>query len=203
MFVLTILEVIKEMRLKFSQGSATVLQNVGNYQEARVKLANTQLNKLKFIAKNKVGTILRLNKKNFEDEKSPHELFLITRQATKIRNAFPNNMSTDIKLNKAQIPKIIQSDGSFGSCLGNLRKKALTNIAFSLARENLPGLVINLTSSAINKFDRKISGKGAVRAGKRFTLLISNEDMKNIIETIKSLEDSGVLIDGVTKTVND
>ena len=139
---------------------------MGNYQEARVKLADTQLNKLKFVAKNKAGTILRLNKKNFEDEKSPHELFLITRQATKIRNAFFNNMSTDIKFNKAQIPKIIQSGGSFGSCLGNLGKKALINIAFPLARENLPGLISNLTSSAINKFDRKISGKGAVRAGK-------------------------------------
>ena len=58
-------------------------------------------------------------------------------------------MSTDIKLSKAQIAKIIQSGGSFGSQLGNLRKKALTNIAISLARDNLPGLVSNLTSSAI------------------------------------------------------
>ena len=29
-------------------------------------------------------------------------------------------MSTDIKLSKAEISKIIQSAGSFGSCLGNL-----------------------------------------------------------------------------------
>ena len=57
-----------------------------NYQEARVKVTNTQLNKLKSAAKNKTGTMLRLNKKNFEDEELPHELFLITRQ-TKIRNA--------------------------------------------------------------------------------------------------------------------
>ena len=47
----------------------------------------------------------------------------------------------------------------------------------------------------------KISGKGAVRAGKGFTLFISNEDMNDIIKIIKSLEDSGVLIDGVTETV--
>ena len=52
-----------------------------NYQEARVKLANTQLNKLKSATKSKTGTILILNKKNVEDE-----------------NAFANNMSTDIKL---------------------------------------------------------------------------------------------------------
>ena len=42
--------------------------------------------------------------------------------------------------------------------------------------------------------------KGA-RAGKGFTLLISNEYMSDIIKIIKSLEDSGVLIDGVTETV--
>ena len=56
-----------------------------------------------------------------------------------------------------------------------------------MARDNLPGLVSNLTSSAITKFDRKISGKGAVRAGKGFTLFISNEDMNYIIKIIKFL----------------
>ena len=58
--------------------------------------------------KNKIGTILRLNKKNFEYEELPDELFLTTRQTTKIGNAFANNMSTDLKLSKAQISKIIQ-----------------------------------------------------------------------------------------------
>ena len=43
--------------------------------------------------------------------------------------------------------------------------------------------------------------KGAVRARKWFTLLISNEAMNDMIKIIKSLEDSGVLIDGVTETV--
>ena len=66
----------------------------------------------------------------------PHELFLTTRQ---IRNTFSDNMSTDIKLIKAQISKIVQSGGSFGSWLGNLGKKALTNVAIPLARDNLPG----------------------------------------------------------------
>ena len=85
----------------------------------------------------------------------PYELFLTTRQTTKIRNAFANNMSTRIKLSKAQRSKIIQSGGSFGFWLGNLGKKALTNIAISLARDNLSGLVSNLTSNTINKFERK------------------------------------------------
>ena len=74
-----------------------------NYEKVRVKLTNTQLNKLKSAAKNKTGKILRINKKNFEDEELPHELFLTTRQPTKIKNVFANNMSTDIKLSKTQI----------------------------------------------------------------------------------------------------
>ena len=110
-------------------------------------------------------------------------------------------MSTDIKLSKAQMSKIIQSGVSYGSWLDNLGKKALTNIVISLARENLTGLASNLTASAINKFDRKMTEKGAVRAEKGFTLLISNENMNNVIKIIKSLEASGVLIDGVTETV--
>ena len=63
----------------------------------KVKLTNTQLNKLKYAAKNKTGTILRLTKKNFEDEKLPYQLFLTSRQTTKIRNVFASNMSTDKK----------------------------------------------------------------------------------------------------------
>ena len=63
----------------------------------KVKLTNTQLNKLKSAAKNKTGTILRLTKKNVEDEKLPYQLFLTSRQTTKIRNVFASNMSTDKK----------------------------------------------------------------------------------------------------------
>ena len=72
-----------------------------------------------------------------------------------------------------------------------------------MATDFLHGLVNDLTSNAINKFKRKIPGKGAVRTGKRSTLFISNEDLNDIIKIIKSLEDSGVLIDGVTETVKD
>ena len=67
--------------------------------------------------------------------------------------------------------------------------------------DNVPRLVSNLASNAINKFERKISGKVAVRAGKGFTLFILNEDMNDVIKTIKSPEDSNVLIYGITETV--
>ena len=76
----------------------------------------------------------------------PHEFFLETRQTTKIRNAFANNISADIKLSKAQKYKIIQSHKSFGSWLDNLGKKAPANIANPSARDSLPGLVGHLSS---------------------------------------------------------
>ena len=64
-------------------------------------------------------------------------------------------MSTDIKPSKAQISKIMQSGKSFGSSLFSLGRKALNSIAIPLARDNFPGLVRNLTSSAINNLTRK------------------------------------------------
>ena len=63
MFALTILEKIKETKLKFFQGSVTILKKMTNYEEARVALTNTQLNKLKSEANYKTGTTLRITKK--------------------------------------------------------------------------------------------------------------------------------------------
>ena len=56
----------------------------------------------------------------FNGNDLPYELLLTTRQKTKLRNAFSNNMSTDLKLSKAQISKIIQSGGFLGSLLSKL-----------------------------------------------------------------------------------
>ena len=58
-------------------------------------------------------------------------------------------------------------------------------MAISLAKNNLPGLVSNLSSNEIKVFERKISRKGAVRAGKIFTILILNKGMNDIIKIIK------------------
>ena len=71
------------------------------------KLTDTQLKKLKTAVKNKTETTLRMSLKIFDGNDLPHELLLTTRQKTKPRNAFNNNMLTDIKLSKAQISKII------------------------------------------------------------------------------------------------
>ena len=129
-------------------------------------------------------------------------------------NAFANNMSTDIKLSIAKLSKMIQLGGFFRGMLISfdkvgkvLGKKKITDLAIPLARENLPGLISNLASNAtlnvIDRFRRKISEKRPVIAEKGFTLFILNEDINDIIRIIKSLEDSSVLIDGVTETVKD
>ena len=81
------------------------------------------------------------------------------------------------------------------------RKKSPKTVAISSARYNLPGLASNLISCKINKFERKVSGKGAVRTRKGFTFFVSNEDMNDIIVITKSLQDSGILLDGVTEKV--
>ena len=75
------------------------------YNTIDAKLSDSQLNKLKSAVKNKQGTTLIMNARNFSANNLPHELLLTTRQTTKLRNAIENNMSTDIKLSKAQISK--------------------------------------------------------------------------------------------------
>ena len=85
-----------------------------------VKLTDTQLKKLKTGVKNKTETTLRMSLKMLDGNGRPHELLLTTRQKTKLINAFNNNMSTDVKLSKAQISKIIRSGGFLGSVLSKL-----------------------------------------------------------------------------------
>ena len=95
------------------------------YNTVNVKLSDSQSNMLKNAVKNKQGTTLRMNSKIFNENNLPHELLLTIRQTTKVRNAIENNMSTDIKLSKAQISKIIQSAGFLGKLLGPLIKTGL------------------------------------------------------------------------------
>ena len=87
------------------------------YSKVNVKLSDTQLKKLKNAVKNKTGTTLRISLKMFNGNDLPYELLLKTRRKTKLRNAFNNNMSTDLKLSRAQIYKIIQSGGILGRLL--------------------------------------------------------------------------------------
>ena len=98
------------------------------------------------------------------------------------------------KINKVQISKIIQSNVSFRSRLRNLDKKSVRNAAILFTIDSFSVFVINIYLNTINKFEKGISEKGAVRPQKVFTLFISNENMDDNILTVKLREDSGVLI---------
>ena len=117
---------------------------------------------------------------------------------TKIRNAFNNNTSTDIKFPKAQINKIIQSGGFLGKLLGPLLKTRLPlikNVIKPLAKSALIPLGLTAAASAADVgIDKKILGSGNT------TLIISNEEMNDVIKIVQALEDSNILLKGVTET---
>ena len=165
------------------------------YGKVNVKLSNRELKTLKTAAKNKTGTALRISLKMFNGNDLPHELLLTTRQKTKPRNAFNNNMSTDLNLAKAQISKIIQSGGFLGSLLSKLAGP-LMKVAIHLAKNVLAPLGITAAASAIDVgIQKKIHGSGTTN------LIISNEEMNDIMKIIQALEDSNVLLKGVTKII--
>ena len=164
------------------------------YSEINCKLTNVQLNKLKKTVKSNEGATLRLGNKNFNKDERPHELLLTTRQNTKLRNAINNNLTTDIKLSKAQIKKIIQSRGFLGKLLSKLADP-LMRVALSLAKNALAPLGLTAAMSAIDGgIQKKIHGSGV-------KLIIEQEDMKDIMKIIKTLENSGILLKGASKTI--
>ena len=119
------------------------------YSKVNVKLSDTQLKKLKTAVKNKTGTTLRMSLKMLDGNDLPHELLLTTKQKTKIRNAFNNNMSTDLKLSKAHISKIIQSGRFLGSLLSKLTGPLL-KVVIPLAKNVLAPLGLTAAASAID-----------------------------------------------------
>ena len=102
-------------------------------------------------------------------------------------------MSTDIKLSKAQISKTIQSEGFLGKCLGPLLKTGLPLLKSVIKPLGLLGLTA--ASSVIDAgVQKKIYGSGSA-----ITLIVSNDDIQDILKIVKSLEDSGVLLKGVSR----
>ena len=118
------------------------------YSKVNVRLSDTQLKKLKTAVKNKTGTTLRIRLKMFNGNDLSHELLLTTRLKTKLRNAFKNNMSTDLKLSKAQTSKIIQSGGFLGPLFSKLAG-LLMKVAIPLTKFFLAPLGITAAASAI------------------------------------------------------
>ena len=160
------------------------------YSKVDCKLTNIQLNKLKKAVKSNEGATLRLGIRNFNKNETPHKLLLTTRQNTKLRNAVNNNSATDIKLSKTQIKKIILSGGFLGKLAGPLMK-----VAMPLAKNVLAPLGLTAAISAIDgSIQKKINGSGV-------KLIIEQEDMEDIMKIIKALENSGILLKGVSKTI--
>ena len=163
------------------------------YSKINCKLTNVQLNKLKKSVKSNEGATLRLWIKNFNKDELPHELLLTTRQNTKLRNAINNNSATDIKLSKAQIRILIQSGGFLGKLLSKLTVP-LMKLALPLAKNVLAPLGLTAAMSAIDgSIQKKIHYSG-------IKLIIEQEDMKDIMKIIEALENSSILLKGVSKT---
>ena len=164
------------------------------YSKVDCKLTNVQLNKLKKAVKSNEGVTLRLGVRNFNKDERPHELLLATKQNTKLRNAVNNNSATDIKLSKTQIKKIIQSGGFLGKLLSKLAGP-LMKVAMPLAKNVSAPLGLTAAMSAIDgSIHKKIHGSWV-------KLIIEQEDMKDIMKIIKALENSGILLKGVSKTI--
>ena len=164
------------------------------YSKMNCKLTNIQLNKLKKAIKSNEGTTLRLGIKNFNKDELPHELLLTTKQNTKLRNAINNNLATDIKLSKAQVKKLIQSGGFLGKFLSKLAGP-LMKVALPFAKKVLAPFVLTAAMSAIDgSIQKKIHGW-------RVKLIIEQQDMNDIMKIIEVLENSGILLKGVSKTI--
>ena len=99
------------------------------YNSLNVKLSNSQLNKLKSAIKTETDVVLRLSSNmigNSDDEINfPHKLMLTNRQVANLCKAFASHTSTDIKLSKTQLSKMIRLRGFLGRLLGPLLKTGL------------------------------------------------------------------------------
>ena len=170
------------------------------------KLSNSQLSKLKSAIKNENDVVLRISSNmvgNSNDNTNfPHELLLTNRQVENIRKAFAKNTSTDIKLSKTQLSTMIESGAFLGRLLGPLLKAGLPlmkSVIKPLAKSVLIPLGLTATASAADAgIHKKILGSGH---NNNTTLIISNDEMDDILKIIKFLEDSGVLLKGVSETI--
>ena len=172
------------------------------YNCLKVNLSNSQLNKLKSAIKKGIKLVLRLSSNIIGDDEInlPHKLLLTNRQVSNLPKAFGNCLSTDIKLSKTQLSKMIQTGGFLGRLLGPLLKTRLPlmkNVIETLAKSVLIPLGLTAVGSAADAgIHKKI-----LRSGNNTTLIILSDEMKDIIKIVKSLEESGLLLKGANETV--
>ena len=125
---------------------------------------------------------------------------LTNRQVTNLRKAFANHTSTDIKWSKTQLSKMMQSGGFLGRLLGPLVRTGLPlmkSVIQPLAKSDLIPLGLTAAASAPDAgIHKKILG-----SGHNTTLIISNDEMNDILKIVKSLENAGLLLEGVSDTI--
>ena len=185
---------------------------MAEYNSLNVKLSNSQLNKLKSAIKNETEVVLRLSSNMVGDDETNKEV-------ANLRKAFANYLSTDIKLSKTQISKMIQSGGFLGRLLGLLLKTGLPltkNVIKPLAKSVLIPLGLSAAASAADTgIHKRILGlvrrhfssfalphhPSSSALHNNTILLISNDEMEDIIKIVKYLEDSGLLLKGVSETI--
>ena len=164
------------------------------YSSLNVKLSNSQLDKLNSAIKNESEVVFRLSSNmisNSDDKsKSSHKLLLTNRQVANLHKAFANHLSTDIKLSKTQLSKMIQSGGFLGRLLGPLLKTGLPlikNVIKQLAKTVLIPLGLTAAASAADaRIHKKILGSGHNNNTK--TVIISNNEMEDIIRIVNLLK---------------
>ena len=168
-----------------------------------VKLSNSQLNKLKSAINNKAESFLRLSSNmignSLDETNFLHKLLLTNKQVANLRKSFENTSSTDIKLSKTQLSNIIQSRGFLDRRHGPLLKTGLLlmkNVIKPLTKSVLISLGL---TAAVSAADAGIHKK-VLRSGNT-TLIISNDKMEEVVNIVKSLEDSGLLLKGVSETI--
>ena len=173
------------------------------YNSLNVNLSNSQLNKLKLAINNDTDVILRLSSNIIgmsDDETNfPHILLLTNRPVANLRKAFADYLSTDIKLSKTQLSKMIQLGGFLGRLLCPLLRTGLPlmkNVIQPLAKSALIPLGLTAAAAADAGIHKKILG-----SYHNTTFIISNDEMKDILEMVKFLEYSGLSLKGVSEII--
>ena len=137
--------------IEYSDGYSRTSESLWQYYDSLWQYYNnSQLNKLKSAIKNETEVVLKLSSNMIDDNEInlPHKLLLTNRQVANIHKAFANNSSTDIKLPKSQLSKMIQSGGCLGRLLGPLLKIGLPLIKNVIKPNVLTPLGLTAAASA-------------------------------------------------------
>ena len=174
------------------------------YKTLNVKLSNLQLNNLKSQIKDGTEVTLKISSNVAGDSNNennfPHKLLLNFTQVSKLRKAFSNNSTANIKFLKTQLLKIGQSGVFLGRLVRPILKIGLSLIGNVLKPWTKRVLIPSGSTSAASAIDAAMHRKmfGSVVT----TLIVSNAEMNNIIKIVKSLEEWALLIKGVSETIN-